>query len=207
MWTSLVTGYDSIKNHVFFMQSPAGLDAAIASVAGDGAGVQTLIEEFLQGSGIPCPAKFNGIRGGFSSLINFDKIDTPGFRARAFTWAAKGSLTVSPEGKRIAVSPCAPSAYSEKYCLITGFSLQISAVPNNDQLYSDHNVCQMMLTNDKISFRTCMGYVCLPASYITTLISEPYPSPSSDGPANFEEAFNFWFLTEILTAIGGHNML
>jgi hypothetical protein len=88
--------------------------------------------------------------------------------------------------------------------------LQIGAVSDNDQLYADHNVRGLMLANGKISFRTCMSHVRLPASYIIALINSTYPSNtllSSGGPSTFREAFNFWFLTEILSAIGGHNML
>ena len=105
MWTSVIAGYESISDYISFLPSPTGLDAAIASVAGDRATVQSLIEEFLQGSGIPCPAKFDELRGGFSTLIDLSKIDTPGFRARVFTWAATGSPAISPDDTRkIAVS-------------------------------------------------------------------------------------------------------
>ena len=105
----MITGYESISDHISFLQSPAGLDAAVASVAGssDRATVQSLIEEFLQGSGTPCPAKFDELKGGFSTLIDLDKADTPGFRARVFTWAATGSPTISPDDTRkIAVRTC-----------------------------------------------------------------------------------------------------
>jgi hypothetical protein len=107
MWTSTITGYESICDHISFLQPPAGLEDAITLVDGGRATVETLVEEFLQGSGIPCPAKFDELRGGFSNLIDLDKIDTPGFRARVFTWAATGSPTISPDDTRkIAVSTC-----------------------------------------------------------------------------------------------------
>ena len=89
------------------MHSPPGLDAAISSVVGDGDGAtfQSLVEEFLQGSGIPCPAKFGELKGGLNTLIDLNKIDTTGFRARVFTWAATGSPTINPDDTRkIAVS-------------------------------------------------------------------------------------------------------
>lgn len=90
------------------------------------------------------------------------------------------------------------------YC----FLLQIGGVADNDQLYADHNVREMMIANGKISFRTCMSHVRLPASYIIALTNRTYSSISnSAGPSSFREAFNFWFLTEILSAIGGHSML
>jgi hypothetical protein len=47
MWTSAITGYESISDHISFMQSPAVFDAAIASVVGDRATFQSLVEEFL----------------------------------------------------------------------------------------------------------------------------------------------------------------
>jgi hypothetical protein len=115
MWTSAITGYESICDHISFLHSPAGLDAAIASVAGDRATVQSLVEDFLQGSGIPCPEQFVELKGGFNTLIDLDKIDTPGFRARVFTWAATGSPTISPDDTRkIAVSSCS-TYYTEMY--------------------------------------------------------------------------------------------
>lgn len=209
MWTSAITGYESISDHISFLQSPAGLDAAIASVAGDRATVQSLVEDFLQGSGIPCPEKFDELRGGFNTLIDLDKIDTLGFRARVFTWAATGSPTISPDDtKKIAVSTYSTYNLLLKYIFTDCILLQIGAVADNDQLYADRNVRGMMLANGKISFRTCMSHVRLPASYIITLTSRTYPSISnSGGPPTFREAFNFWFLTEILSAIGGHSML
>jgi hypothetical protein len=85
--------------------------------------------------------------------------------------------------------------------------LQIGAVADNDELYADRNVRETMLANGKISFRTCMSHVRLPGSYIVALTSRTYPTPMAGGPSTFREAFNFWFLTEILSAIGGHSML
>jgi hypothetical protein len=212
MWTSAITGYESISDHITFMQSPAVLDAAIASVVGGRATFQSLVEEFLQGSGIPCPPKFNELKDGFNTLIDLNRIDTPEFRSRVFTWAATGSPTISTDDtKKIAVSTTYFTySLSFEYIFTNRFLVQIGAVADDDQLYADHNVREMMLSNGKISFRTCMSYVRLPASYIIALTNRAYSSTSnseSAGPSSFREAFNFWFLTEILSAIGGHNML
>jgi hypothetical protein len=124
MWTSTITGYGSISDHISFMQTPAGLDAAIASVVEDRATFQSLVEEFLQGSGIPCPAEFDELKGGFSTLVDLQKIDTPGFRARVFTWAATGSPTISPDDtKKIAVSICFICSLSLEYISTIRFLL------------------------------------------------------------------------------------
>jgi hypothetical protein len=65
-----------------------------------------------------------------------------------------------------------------------------------------------MLAAGKISFRTCSRAVRLPGSYILKLVQALYPAGSTSGePCDFTEAFDHWFLCEILTAIGGHSML
>jgi len=64
-----------------------------------------------------------------------------------------------------------------------------------------------MAANGKISFRTCFAAVRLPAAYITQLARDTYPSVQPSGPQSFKEAFDFWFLCEVLNAIGGHTML
>jgi hypothetical protein len=65
-----------------------------------------------------------------------------------------------------------------------------------------------MLAAGKISFRTCSRTVRLPGSYILELAQASYPVLSvSGGPRTFTEAFDHWFLCEILAALGGHSML
>ena len=64
-----------------------------------------------------------------------------------------------------------------------------------------------MAENGKISFRTCFAAARLPARFIIKLASDTYPSSLPLGPQTFKEAFNFWFLCEVLGAIGGHTML
>jgi hypothetical protein len=155
---------------------------------------------------------FDELKDGFNTLIDLNMIDTPGFRSRVFTWAATGSPTISlDDTKKIVVSTYPTCSLSLEYIFTNHFLVQIGAVADDDQLYADRNVRGMMLANGKISFRTCMSYVRLPASYIITLTNRAYSSTTSNsesaGPSSFREAFNFWFLTEILSAIGGHNML
>lgn len=64
-----------------------------------------------------------------------------------------------------------------------------------------------MLAAGKISFRTCSRSVRLPGSYILGLAQASYSLSVSGEPRTFVEAFDHWFLCEILTAIGGHSML
>ena len=86
--------------------------------------------------------------------------------------------------------------------------LQITIASDTDSQYSDSQNRQAMLAAGKISFRTCLKSARLPGSYILGLAHASYPSLSPTGePHSFNEAFNHWFLCEILTAIGGHSML
>jgi hypothetical protein len=65
-----------------------------------------------------------------------------------------------------------------------------------------------MITEGKISFHTCARSAHLPGPYILELARKSYPAVSASGePRTFAEAFEHWFLCEILTAIGGHTML
>ncbi len=65
-----------------------------------------------------------------------------------------------------------------------------------------------MIAAGKVSFRTCMRSARLPGSYVLRLAQGSYPSSSDSGePHTFTDAFDHWFLCEILTAIGGHSML
>ena len=63
-----------------------------------------------------------------------------------------------------------------------------------------------MLAEGKISFRTCTRSVKLPGSHILRLARRAY-SLSSEEPKTFAQAFDHWFLCEILAGIGGHSML
>ena len=86
--------------------------------------------------------------------------------------------------------------------------LQIAIASDTDPQYSDSQNRQAMLGAGKFSFRTCLKSARLPGSYILGLAHAPYPSLSASGkPQSFSEAFNHWFLCEILAAIGGHSML
>jgi len=65
-----------------------------------------------------------------------------------------------------------------------------------------------MLAEGKVSFHTCLRAARLPGSYILGLAQLSYPSTAAAGePHSFTQAFEHWFLCEILTAIGGHSML
>ena len=79
-------------------------------------------------------------------------------------------------------------------------------VADADPTYSDPQYRTIMLAAGKISFRTCPRTVKMPGSYILKLARYAYPSSSGE-PQTFAQAFDHWFLCEILSGIGGHSML
>ena len=164
--------------------------------------IQSLIREFFQGSGIPCPALFAEVQDSFSPLISIDKVDAKAFCSQMFLWAATGSPTVNPDLENILVCSFFELQKNTKQFL------QITVASDTDPQYSDSQNRQAMLSAGKISFRTCMKSARLPGPYILGLAHASYPSLSASGePHTFSEAFNHWFLCEILTAVGGHSML
>lgn len=159
---------------------------------------------FLQGSGAPCPALFESLKEGFSSLIDFDKVDDPSFRPRVFLWAATGCPTIDPTSSDvISVSFYHVIRHYISLCV------QITITSDDDALYADNRNREVMLAEGKICFRTCLKAVRIPASYIIKLASSSYPptSPASDEPKDFVTAFYHWFFIEVLTAIGGHSLI
>lgn len=62
-----------------------------------------------------------------------------------------------------------------------------------------------MLREGRIAFKTCFKYAYFPASYLGTLAKAEYAGDLE--PLSFYDAVDYWFLTEILNAIGSHTML
>ena len=62
-----------------------------------------------------------------------------------------------------------------------------------------------MISEGKISFRTCTQEARIPTSYLIKLASREYSM--SDEPGNLSQSIHHWMLTECLSAIGAHSML
>lgn len=62
-----------------------------------------------------------------------------------------------------------------------------------------------MLSEGKISFKTCPRQVRIPASYLARLSEVSYSTDSE--PKSLEEAIDHWLLCEILNGIGQHSIL
>lgn len=104
LWTSAVTGYDSIRDHIIIPRPPPSYTHALQAATDSTVTLYSLITNFLQGSGSPCPALFAEVCESFSPLVSLDTIDTPAFRSRMLLWAATGSPTIDPNQESLTVS-------------------------------------------------------------------------------------------------------
>ena len=103
LWTSAVTSYDSIRDHSIIQRPPPSYTHALQAATDSTVTLYSLITNFLQGSGSPCPALFAEVCDSFSSLVSLDTIDTPAFRSRMLLWAATGSPTIDPNQESLTV--------------------------------------------------------------------------------------------------------
>ena len=203
LWTLAVCSYESLAQQLHCSQPPPGFIRELAAAL-SGVTVPDLITNFLQGTGAPCPALFELLKEGFSSLIDFNKVDDPSFRPQVFLWAATGCPTIDPTSSDL---------ITVSFYYVTGyyFSLcdQIAITPEDDPLYADNRNREVMLTEGRICFRTCLKSVRIPASYIIKLASTSYlpNSPASGKPQDFITAFHHWIFIETLAAIGGHSLI
>ncbi|KAI0311373.1 hypothetical protein OF83DRAFT_1087743 [Amylostereum chailletii] len=100
-----------------------------------------------------------------------------------FVWAATGSPTPDPAAT----------------------SVQVIFVDGESHAYSDDpDIQEAMRRQGTISFRMCFSTARIPAEYVISLAAEVYAGGRE--PRTFEDAFDHWMLTQILTSIGGHTM-
>ncbi|KDQ49089.1 hypothetical protein JAAARDRAFT_143923 [Jaapia argillacea MUCL 33604] len=142
----------------------------------------SLLTDFLEGTGIPCPHLFADHTDHFDRIINLAEVDTPGFRARMFCWASTGIPTIQLDNPLITVW----------------------FVSDQDPSYAADTIRAPMIAHGKICFKTCSKQARIPATHITRLAQVQYDG--STEPKRFRDAFDHWLLTEILTAIGAYSI-
>jgi hypothetical protein len=92
VWTSYISDFASLEPHLDIRPPAAHFTSQLIQLAGDQtASFSGLLCNFLRGSGVPCPGLFAAVQNGFDSVIDLSQIDSTGFRARMFVWAAAGS--------------------------------------------------------------------------------------------------------------------
>lgn len=76
----------------------------VAGTSDSGATMETLLTDFLRGSGISFSSGFDEVRGSFDALVDLSRIDSSAFRPRMFSWAATGSPSLDLQSSPINVS-------------------------------------------------------------------------------------------------------
>ena len=94
-------GYEDVEHQLSFPATPlpvvAPLNGALRQYQeGDvPLNFRHLVIQFLKGSGIPCPVKFETARAHFNSIaLGLDKINHPGFRSHLLVWAVTGTPSI-----------------------------------------------------------------------------------------------------------------
>ncbi|KAK7025316.1 hypothetical protein VNI00_016098 [Paramarasmius palmivorus] len=149
--------------------------------------VHELVQDFLEGQGIPCPTQFEAVKTRFSPSINLGDIDTPTFRCRMLCWAATGVPFVLSEGPET----------------------EVRLVDETDTAYMNNlgttNVDFAPLLNAGVcKFKTCSRLALIPASYLTKLLQGSYDSRSEEKDAR--TAIHHWLLVSILDNVGKSNV-
>ncbi|KAJ7474611.1 hypothetical protein B0H11DRAFT_1866205 [Mycena galericulata] len=185
--TSYISSADSLIPHLDWVNtaehSGTYLSALRAHTGDIDLNFQVLVERFLRGNGVPCPAQFEASRGAFHRIVDLSRIDTPGFRSQSFVWAATGSPFIDIRGVKIKIGP----------------------IETHDETYALPGGRELLANNGTILFRTCFRTARYPVDYVLHL-AEAQHSPESE-PHDFQEAFDYWFLRQCLLAIGRYNML
>ncbi len=69
----------ALKTIFIYFDLPPPYTHALQAAAGITHTVQSLITDFLQGSGLPCPALFAEVCDSFSPLVSLDTVGSPAF--------------------------------------------------------------------------------------------------------------------------------
>jgi len=106
LWTSHISSYANLEPHLRIQppstQWQTQLHAALSDYTSS---FESLITDFLKGTGIPCPGLFADAKTHFNRLVELElsNIDRDGFRPRMFCWAATGSCDREINAGRIQV--------------------------------------------------------------------------------------------------------
>ncbi|KAF8140970.1 hypothetical protein K438DRAFT_1879028 [Mycena galopus ATCC 62051] len=100
LWTSVIHNFDSIKSHLSVITTPTR-ESILDFVEQDSPVLDMdlahMLQEWLKGSGIPCPGLFEIAKSTLSKLIPFGDVDSPAFHPKMFCWSGTGSPHVEWE--------------------------------------------------------------------------------------------------------------
>ncbi len=76
---------------------------------------------------------------------------------------------------------------------------------NDHGYHTNERTRNAMTKHGMLSFRICVQEMRLPSEYLAKLLKNP--SETLEKECSRSEALDFWLLSQLLMAIGGHSML
>ncbi|KAJ3964203.1 hypothetical protein EV361DRAFT_942689 [Lentinula raphanica] len=168
----------------------SALQAAFATIPEwSGRSFPDVFQEFLEGSGIPCPALMAEMQGSFNDVVTLEGASEKAYRMRMFCWATTGV----------------------PHILIDGLPIEVILVDDDDPMYFSiqshrENERARHLEHGTISFKTCTRIMQIPASYLLKLLNSSNENGSGTR-YNVKDMVFHWFLVQILSNIGSYNVL
>ncbi|KAF8233723.1 hypothetical protein L208DRAFT_1554721 [Tricholoma matsutake] len=103
---SFILGFDSLNGHLSIMLGTEHqqLMNICCATGNPSLTYESLLHNFLQGQGIPCPQQFADLASSFSNLIDLLLIDSPAFQSCMLVWAATGSPLLDVTAEPISAS-------------------------------------------------------------------------------------------------------
>ena len=106
LWTSHISSYANLEPHLQIQPPSSQWRSQLHAALSDNTfSFESIITDFLNGTGIPCPRLFADAKTHFNRLVTFElsNIDQDSFRSRMFCWAATGSCDREINANRIQV--------------------------------------------------------------------------------------------------------
>ncbi|KAJ3878406.1 hypothetical protein F5051DRAFT_428200 [Lentinula edodes] len=192
---STIRDFDSLNIRVVCDIGSQSLDklADAFNIAGSyfaGKTFRDVIQDFLNGVGVPCPRMLDSAMDRLSPEVkaSLSGLQSPTFRMRLMCWAVTGATRVLHQGE----------------------PMQIILVEDDDILYLpqeiDHpGLYEAYLSSGSCSFRTCSRSMRIPASYLIKLLKETYDPNGELKDARI--AIHNWLLMQMLDSAGTYSMV
>jgi hypothetical protein len=90
-WTASIRGYESVGSYLLVTPPSLSFSEAMTRAGRYNLTIIQRLENFLKGSGLPCPELFKAVQEGFSPVIDLSQVSAVSFRARMLVWAITGS--------------------------------------------------------------------------------------------------------------------
>ncbi|KAF8157478.1 hypothetical protein K438DRAFT_2074346 [Mycena galopus ATCC 62051] len=193
-WTSVIHDFGSIEPYlIMFTPSRSAIRQFVESATNPilAMDLPSMLQNFLQTSGVPCSAELDEGKARFSKLIPYNEVDSPAFRPKCFCWSSTGSPHID---------------FDEHQKLVVHF-----VGPDDEGYHNDEATRRSLMKQGVIAFRACFRTVRIPIIFLAELCSRSYPAQDEGGndiwPFTVEQAIENWLFLQTLNGIGAHTIL